>query len=240
MSTIADPISVTDAAARKIAELGAKQGHAEPILRLRVVAGGCSGFSYELGFDEHTAPDDHVIRAAGRRAGRRRPAERADRRGLDPRVRHRHAGRRPQGPQPARGARMRLRRLFLGLSVDHRTDSRAVSCRHAQGEHDAVARALSRGRHVGPVHRLHRMHRRLSLPRARLRGQLPGPAPGGRARRLHPRRQGLLAVHAGLPALPRVGIRDRPDDVRSAARAGGADRPVPGDLPRAGGRPRSR
>jgi iron-sulfur cluster assembly accessory protein len=65
MSTIADPISVTDAAARKIAELGAKQGHVEPILRLRVVAGGCSGFSYELGFDEHTAPEDHVIRAAG-------------------------------------------------------------------------------------------------------------------------------------------------------------------------------
>lgn len=64
MSTIADPITVTDAAAHKIAELGAKQGHAEPILRLRVVAGGCSGFSYELGFDEHTAEDDHVIRAA--------------------------------------------------------------------------------------------------------------------------------------------------------------------------------
>ena len=61
MSTIADPISVTDAAARKIAELGAKQGHAEPILRLRVVAGGCSGFSYELGFDDGAAADDHVI-----------------------------------------------------------------------------------------------------------------------------------------------------------------------------------
>jgi iron-sulfur cluster assembly protein len=29
------------------------------------VAGGCSGFSYELGFDDHTAPEDHVIRAAG-------------------------------------------------------------------------------------------------------------------------------------------------------------------------------
>ena len=58
-------IYLARAAAHKIAELGATQGHTEPILRLRVVAGGCSGFSYELGFDEHTADDDHVIRAAG-------------------------------------------------------------------------------------------------------------------------------------------------------------------------------
>jgi iron-sulfur cluster assembly accessory protein len=64
MDTTAAPIAVTDAAAHKIAQLAAKQGHAEPVLRLRVVAGGCSGFSYELGFDETTAPDDHVIAAA--------------------------------------------------------------------------------------------------------------------------------------------------------------------------------
>ncbi len=61
---MADPITVTDAAARKIAELGVKQGHVDPMLRLRVVAGGCSGFSYELGFDDRAAPDDYVIRAA--------------------------------------------------------------------------------------------------------------------------------------------------------------------------------
>ncbi|MEP6759379.1 MAG: iron-sulfur cluster assembly accessory protein [Actinomycetota bacterium] len=64
MSTTIDPITVTDAAAHKIAQLGAKQGHAEPVLRLRVIAGGCSGFSYELGFDDHAAPEDHVITAA--------------------------------------------------------------------------------------------------------------------------------------------------------------------------------
>jgi iron-sulfur cluster assembly accessory protein len=60
MSTATAPLTVTDAAARKIAQLAAKEGHAEPSLRLRVVAGGCSGFSYELGFDEPAA-DDHVI-----------------------------------------------------------------------------------------------------------------------------------------------------------------------------------
>jgi iron-sulfur cluster assembly protein len=64
MSTATAPITVTDAAARKIAQLATKEGHAEPILRLRVVAGGCSGFSYELGFAEDAAADDHVIAAA--------------------------------------------------------------------------------------------------------------------------------------------------------------------------------
>ena len=64
MSTTAAPITVTDDAAHKIAQLATKQGAAAPILRLRVVAGGCSGFSYELGFDDAVAADDHVIEAA--------------------------------------------------------------------------------------------------------------------------------------------------------------------------------
>ena len=61
MSTATAPLTVTDAAARKIAQLAVKEGRAEPVLRLRVVAGGCSGFSYELGFDDGAAADDHVI-----------------------------------------------------------------------------------------------------------------------------------------------------------------------------------
>ncbi len=55
-------ISVTDAAARKIRQLAERQG-SDPVLRVRVVAGGCSGFSYELSFDG-TAEDDSVIPAA--------------------------------------------------------------------------------------------------------------------------------------------------------------------------------
>jgi iron-sulfur cluster assembly accessory protein len=65
MSTAVAPITVTDAAARKIAQLATKEGHGEPILRLRVVAGGCSGFSYELGFADDLGAEDHVISAAG-------------------------------------------------------------------------------------------------------------------------------------------------------------------------------
>src|SRR4051812_50195783 len=64
MSTATAPLTVTDAAARKIAQLAAKDGRTEPILRLRVVAGGCSGFSYELGFDEAGGAEDHVIAGA--------------------------------------------------------------------------------------------------------------------------------------------------------------------------------
>jgi iron-sulfur cluster assembly protein len=64
MSTATAPITVTDAAARKIAQLSTKEGHTEPILRLRVVAGGCSGFSYELDFTDAPGDDDNVIAAA--------------------------------------------------------------------------------------------------------------------------------------------------------------------------------
>jgi len=57
-------IAVTDGAAGKIRQLAAKEGLSDPILRVRVVAGGCSGFSYELSFAEAPAEDDHVVSAA--------------------------------------------------------------------------------------------------------------------------------------------------------------------------------
>ncbi|MDP9300703.1 MAG: iron-sulfur cluster assembly accessory protein, partial [Actinomycetota bacterium] len=60
-TSTATPITVTDGAARKIRQLAAKEGHAEPVLRLRVVAGGCSGFAYEMGFTGTPEPDDIVI-----------------------------------------------------------------------------------------------------------------------------------------------------------------------------------
>jgi len=65
MQTTDAPITVTEKAAKKIAQLATKEGHPQPVLRLRVVAGGCSGFSYELGFEQAPATDDHVIAGAG-------------------------------------------------------------------------------------------------------------------------------------------------------------------------------
>ena len=67
MSTSTQVIGVTEAAARKAAELSAREGFAEPFLRLRVLAGGCSGFSYKLSFEPGPAPDDNVIEAHGLR-----------------------------------------------------------------------------------------------------------------------------------------------------------------------------
>lgn len=62
-ATLRDPISVTEAAARKVRQLAAKEGRDEAMLRIRVVAGGCSGFSYELTFVDRAESADHVIEA---------------------------------------------------------------------------------------------------------------------------------------------------------------------------------
>jgi iron-sulfur cluster insertion protein len=65
MSTTSAVIAVTDSAGRKAASLAAKEGRAGACLRVRVVAGGCSGFTYQLGFEDEPAPDDHIIEADG-------------------------------------------------------------------------------------------------------------------------------------------------------------------------------
>ena len=65
MDTATAPISVTESAARKIASLAAREGRSEPILRVRVTAGGCSGFSYELSFQDAAAPEDDVVEGPG-------------------------------------------------------------------------------------------------------------------------------------------------------------------------------
>jgi iron-sulfur cluster assembly accessory protein len=62
---VTDVIAVTDKAAGRIAALALKEGRAEPIMRVRVTAGGCSGFTYELSFADRPVEDDTVIEAAG-------------------------------------------------------------------------------------------------------------------------------------------------------------------------------
>ena len=58
-------ITVTEKAARRIRTLAEKEDRAAAILRVRVVAGGCSGFSYELGFADAVEPDDAVVEVDG-------------------------------------------------------------------------------------------------------------------------------------------------------------------------------
>src|SRR5437899_2319124 len=52
------PISLTDQATTKVADLLAQEGNAELALRVAVRPGGCSGFSYEMFFDSDIAEDD--------------------------------------------------------------------------------------------------------------------------------------------------------------------------------------
>jgi iron-sulfur cluster assembly protein len=44
-----------------------EQNHMSPnaVLRLMVVGGGCSGFSYKMGFDENVTPEDRVEEVNG-------------------------------------------------------------------------------------------------------------------------------------------------------------------------------
>jgi iron-sulfur cluster assembly protein len=58
-------LTVTEKAARKARALAQREGRQDACLRLRVVAGGCSGFSYELSFTRAPEPDDHVVEVDG-------------------------------------------------------------------------------------------------------------------------------------------------------------------------------
>ncbi|MGH9076329.1 MAG: iron-sulfur cluster insertion protein ErpA [Acidimicrobiales bacterium] len=52
------PITLTDTAATKVAELLVQEGNPELALRVAVRPGGCSGYSYEMFFDSDIADDD--------------------------------------------------------------------------------------------------------------------------------------------------------------------------------------
>jgi iron-sulfur cluster assembly protein/iron-sulfur cluster insertion protein len=53
-------VTLTSAAATKVAELIAKEGDPSLALRLGVRPGGCSGFSYQLELDTQVDPSDVV------------------------------------------------------------------------------------------------------------------------------------------------------------------------------------
>ena len=55
------PITITDSAVAKIADLLAEENNPKLCLRTFVQGGGCSGFQYGFTFDEEQAEDDFVI-----------------------------------------------------------------------------------------------------------------------------------------------------------------------------------
>ncbi len=65
MVQVSDVLEVTEGAATRVRALADREGHPDPILRLRVVAGGCDGFSYRLSLEDAPAEDDLVIERHG-------------------------------------------------------------------------------------------------------------------------------------------------------------------------------
>jgi iron-sulfur cluster assembly accessory protein len=58
-------VTLTEKAAQKVNEIRAAEGVAEGLaLRVQVAGGGCSGFRYDLYFDEING-DDHTFESAG-------------------------------------------------------------------------------------------------------------------------------------------------------------------------------
>jgi iron-sulfur cluster assembly accessory protein len=58
-------VTLTETAAKKVETLRLEEGKPEWGLRLRVVGGGCSGFSYELGWEDAAQAGDQVVEASG-------------------------------------------------------------------------------------------------------------------------------------------------------------------------------
>ncbi len=57
-------VTLTEMAAKKVSDLRLEEGKPEWGLRIRVVGGGCSGMSYELGWEDQESAGDNVIEAA--------------------------------------------------------------------------------------------------------------------------------------------------------------------------------
>ena len=58
-------LTLTETAAKKISDLRLEEGKPEWGLRIRIVGGGCSGMSYELGWDDTPVEGDSVVETNG-------------------------------------------------------------------------------------------------------------------------------------------------------------------------------
>jgi iron-sulfur cluster assembly protein len=58
-------LTITEQAARRVRSVAEREGHADAYLRVRVVAGGCDGFTYELELADQLSDGDQVIEAYG-------------------------------------------------------------------------------------------------------------------------------------------------------------------------------
>ena len=61
-------VTLTETAAKKVSELRLEEGKPEWGLRIRVVGGGCSGMSYELGWEDAAAGETTSSRRTASRS----------------------------------------------------------------------------------------------------------------------------------------------------------------------------
>jgi len=59
------PVSLSERAASRVADLIKSQGDPSLMLRLTVSGGGCSGFQYGFDFDKNKKPDDIIVERDG-------------------------------------------------------------------------------------------------------------------------------------------------------------------------------
>ena len=60
-------VAITEPAARRVRAVAAREGKPDAFLRIRIVAGGCDGFEYEMGLEESAAETDQVLEEYGLR-----------------------------------------------------------------------------------------------------------------------------------------------------------------------------
>ena len=140
-----NPVTLTDGAATKVADLLAQEGNDALALRVAVRPGGCSGYSYEMFFDSELRRRRRRRASrrgqGGRRRGQRRAAE-----GLHPRLHRRPAGRRVPHLEPQRHPHLRVRLLLqLTPTPRRRRRRRPLSLRV-----DGVDRRGPRRRRIAP------------------------------------------------------------------------------------------
>ena len=119
-------IVLTEKAASEVKRIIADQKiEPEMVLRVGVTGGGCSGFSYALGFDKTFDEKADCEVRVSRRAGRRRQEKRALSRWHDHRLLRRPGSPRLQVRQSERRQKLRLRQLVPGVkSQELRDESR--------------------------------------------------------------------------------------------------------------------
>ena len=61
----ASAVAFSEKAARKVGEIVLREGRTDPVLRVYIEGGGCSGFQYGFNFEDAAGEDDIVIEREG-------------------------------------------------------------------------------------------------------------------------------------------------------------------------------